>query len=89
MVFLNQLTEWAAITVALQGSSLATFPAQAGTDLVAFLHGLHNQGLVLAGVFWGLWLLPLGRLIILSGILPKFLGVSVIRPCAANAPLLP
>ncbi len=78
IIFLNQLTEWGAITLAVQDGSLATIPPNAKAAFAGFLHGLHNQGIVIAGTFWGLWLLPLGRLIILSGFLPKVLGLSVI-----------
>ena len=78
MVYLNQLTEWGAITLAVQNGSLSTMPLSAKAEIIGFLHHLYGQGLVLAGVFWGLWLIPLGRLIILSGFLPKFLGMSVI-----------
>jgi len=78
MVFMNQLTEWGAITIAVQEDSLATIPASARAGIAEFLHGLHSQGIVIAGTFWGLWLIPLGRLIILSDFLPKILGISVI-----------
>jgi hypothetical protein len=46
-----------------------------GTDGVAMLYlGLHLEGIVLAKVFFGLWLIPLGLLIVRSGFLPKALG---------------
>jgi hypothetical protein len=40
--------------------------------------GLHSQGFVVAGIFWGLWLLPLGALVIRSGFAPRVLGFLVI-----------
>jgi hypothetical protein len=36
---------------------------------------LHFQGLVVAEIFWGLWLFPLALLIYRSRFLPRFLGV--------------
>jgi hypothetical protein len=36
---------------------------------------LHFQGLVVAEIFWGLWLLPLAVLVYRSRFLPRFLGV--------------
>jgi hypothetical protein len=39
---------------------------------------LRGSGLVVAQVFWGLWLLPLGCLVFRSGFLPRLLGVLLI-----------
>jgi hypothetical protein len=36
---------------------------------------LHFQGLVVAEIFWGLWLFPLASLVYRSRFLPRFLGV--------------
>src|SRR6476469_2356121 len=36
---------------------------------------LHHYGFVVAEIFWGLWLFPLGLLIYRSRFLPRFLGV--------------
>jgi hypothetical protein len=36
---------------------------------------LHGQGFVVAEMFWGLWLFPLGLLVYRSCFLPRFLGV--------------
>jgi hypothetical protein len=35
---------------------------------------LHGQGFVVAEMFWGLWLFPLGLLVYRSRFLPRFLG---------------
>lgn len=42
----------------------------------------YNDGLMLATVFWGLWLFPLGLLVYRSGFIPKFLGVLLMLGCA-------
>ena len=39
---------------------------------------LRRSGLVVAQVFWGLWLMPLGHLVFRSGFLPRLLGVLLI-----------
>jgi hypothetical protein len=39
---------------------------------------IHRSGILVAQVFWGLWLLPLGSLVFRSGFLPKLLGISVL-----------
>lgn len=43
-------------------------------DLVELFLSLHNAGVVIAQIFWGLWLLPLGYLVFKSGFLPKPIG---------------
>jgi hypothetical protein len=39
---------------------------------------LHNYGYLIAQVFFGLWLLPLGNIIIKSQIIPKYFGVLLV-----------
>ena len=39
---------------------------------------LNAQGVAIASIFWGLWLFPLGILIIRSGYFPKIVGWTVI-----------
>jgi hypothetical protein len=39
---------------------------------------LNEQGVLIATVFWGLWLLPLGYLVYKSGYFPRILGVFLI-----------
>lgn len=41
----------------------------------------YNDGIHLVSLFWGLWLLPLGYLIIRSGLLPAILGYLLILGC--------
>jgi hypothetical protein len=39
---------------------------------------IYQDGVVLIGVFWGLWLIPFGQLVYKSGFIPKVLGVFLI-----------
>lgn len=41
----------------------------------------YNRGSALVGIFWGLWLAPLGWLISKSGAIPRILGVFLILGC--------
>lgn len=41
----------------------------------------YRKGLLINKIFWGLWLLPLGYLVLKSGILPKVLGVLLMIGC--------
>lgn len=42
----------------------------------------HANGVMVAEIFWGLWLLPFGYLVFRSGMLPKALGVFLMLGCA-------
>ena len=41
----------------------------------------YNNGILIASVFWGLWLFPFGYLVYKSKFLPKILGVFLILGC--------
>ena len=42
----------------------------------------YDRGISLASIFWGLWLAPLGVLILKSGAIPRVFGVLLIVGCA-------
>lgn len=44
------------------------------------MDGFRN-GMLVANVFWGLWLLPFGWLVLRSGFLPRVLGVLLVLGC--------
>jgi len=72
--FLSVVNEMAALVVASGASFLSGFD-QPQLDTLAYLFfRLHSQGLVVAQIFWGLWLFPFGVLVIRSGFIPPFLG---------------
>jgi len=74
IVFLNTLNELATIMLLEQGRALSAFtPPQLDALAYVFIR-LHGQGLAIASVFWGLWLFPLGALIVRSGFVPRFVG---------------
>ena len=65
--FLSVVNEMAALIVVSGASFLSGFD-QPQLDTLAYLFfRLHNQGLVVAQIFWGLWLFPFGVLVIRSG----------------------
>jgi hypothetical protein len=74
---LNQL----AILLLLRAESLMIFTADQLPGLVDLLLDLHDSGIAIAQIFWGLWLFPMGWLIFKSGFLPKFLGVLMMIGC--------
>jgi Domain of unknown function (DUF4386) len=78
---LNSLNEYTALTIATGGEYARTFGA-AGADRLAMLYvDAAGNGGNIAFVFFALWLLPLGYLVIRSGYFPKILGVLLIVGC--------
>jgi len=59
------------LTGAIHGSSDLEF-------LAYVLLRLHLQTIVVAEIFWGLWLLPLAALVIRSGVVPRVVGVLLV-----------
>ena len=68
------LGELAALIVAGGGSFLSTFNQHQLDSLSYLFYRLHGQALVIAQIFWGLWLFPFGTLVIRSGFIPRFPG---------------
>ncbi len=63
----------------LSGASIVTGMPQAQREVLAMLFlGLHAHGVLAVEIFWGLWLLPFGYLVIRSRYLPRLLGVFLI-----------
>ena len=75
--YLNVLNDLAALTLARGPAFLANVFDKAQLDaLVFFFLRLHNQGIVLAQIFWGLWLFPFGIAVMRSGFIPRFVGIA-------------
>ena len=69
----NNLAALRLLTTADDGVFTST---QLDAQALLFLE-MHRSGIMLAQVFWGLWMLPLSSLVFSSGFLPRFLGMPV------------
>ena len=77
--YLNVLNDLAALTFARGPEFLsAVFDRRQLDAFVLFFLRLHNQGLILAQIFWGLWLFPFGVVLWRSGFIPRILGVFAV-----------
>jgi hypothetical protein len=83
IAFLNMLNNLAALIMLSGAEFLSAFnPAQLQALAMTFLN-LHEQGIVLVEMFWGLWLFPFGVLVFKSGFIPRVLGVLLMIACVA------
>jgi Domain of unknown function (DUF4386) len=81
IVCLNLLNQWVALQVAT-GEELASALGPAGAAaLTGLFADMHRSGYLIAQMFFGLWLVPLGYLVLRSGWFPKVLGVLLIVGC--------
>jgi hypothetical protein len=76
MSYLNVLNDLAAITFARGPEFLSSVGQSERDAFVLFFLRLHNQGLTLAQIFWGLWLFPFGIAVMRSGFIPRFVGIA-------------
>lgn len=75
IAFLNEVNSFAALALVRGADYLSIFDKPQREALVMLFLHLHGRGLVVAEIFWGLWLFPLGLLVYKSRFLPRFLGV--------------
>lgn len=78
IAYLNELSKFAVLLL-LNGTEYATiFTPDQSQALAALFLDLHQHGIMIAQVFWGLWLIPMGYLIYRSGFIPRLLGVLLV-----------
>ena len=72
---INMLNHFASLYVLSGADYLSVFSVEQLNALALFFLNLHNYGYIIAQVFTGTWLLPLGYLVYKSGYFPRILGL--------------
>jgi hypothetical protein len=80
--FINMLNQFAALHLLGGADYLKVFGPDQLNAAAMFFINQYNLGVIAVEIFWGLWLLPLGLLILKSDFIPKILGVLLIIACA-------
>jgi hypothetical protein len=78
IAMLSGLNLIAALLLSSGAGHLTAFAPDQLQALVPLFLDLHEQGVFIAQIFWGLWLFPLGFLVFRSGYIPRLLGVLLI-----------
>jgi Domain of unknown function (DUF4386) len=78
IVFVNVLNDVAALVLVGGATFLSVFDARQLDALAYLFVRLHSQGIIVASIFWGLWLFPFGILVMRSGFIPRALGVLLL-----------
>jgi hypothetical protein len=76
--FFIVLNDSAALILARGADFLSAFDEPQRDALAMLFLRMHDQEVLAAEIFWGLWLVPLGMLAYKSRFLPRFLGVWLI-----------
>ncbi|MBW2250592.1 MAG: DUF4386 domain-containing protein [Deltaproteobacteria bacterium] len=71
IVMLNLLNQFAALLLLSGADYLTVFAADQLQALVMLFLNLDEHGFMIAHIFWGLWLFPMGYLVFKSGYIPS------------------
>lgn len=80
----NALNHIGALMMAGSSELAGAFGAAADAQVLLFAE-MHNQGFLIAQVFFGFWLFPIGYMLLKSGYAPKVLAVLVMVAGSAYA----
>jgi Domain of unknown function (DUF4386) len=75
--FISEALNFSALMVA-KGELMKSFDTIQRQDFVLFLIRTSKYVIIILQIFWGLWLIPLGQLILKSGYLPRIIGILLI-----------
>ena len=81
IAMLNELNQFIVLLLVHGAKTLTLFTADQLHALVPLFLDLHGLGISIAGIFWGLWLFPMGYLVFKSGFLPRILGIMLMIGC--------
>jgi len=81
IAMLNELNQLAVLQLLSGTGYLKAYPAEQLQALAYLLLRLHSQGLLIAHIFFGLWLFPMGCLVFKSGFIPRIVGVLLVVAC--------
>ncbi len=74
---LNELNNFAALVLS-SAEATAVFTTPQIHYLVGLFLDMHKHGAHIAAIFWGIWLFPLGYLIIKGNYMPKIIGILLV-----------
>jgi hypothetical protein len=78
---INMLNHVGALTVATEPTYVTALGTESADALTLLFLDLHRHGYLIAQIFFGLWLLPLGFLVYKSGYFPRVLGIMLMIGC--------
>ncbi len=80
----NALNQFSALELLVNKDYSAAFKPEQLQVLSMFFQNIHTKGYFVNQIFYGMYLFPLGYMIVKSGIVPKILGVFLILGCIGD-----
>jgi len=77
----NELNQFTVLLLLSGADFLTIFTAEQLQSLVSLFLDMHKHGIFIAQIFWGLWLFPMGYLVLKSNYIPKIIGILLIVAC--------
>jgi len=87
LAFLGMANEVATLQFIRGGDFLDVFTEPQRDALAMFMINVDRQGVLISQVFWGLWLLPLGMLLLQSRFVPRVLAIWLLLNGLAHVSL--
>ncbi|WP_207494876.1 DUF4386 domain-containing protein [Aridibaculum aurantiacum] len=81
ITILNELNNVAVLLLLKYPEYSPAFTPGQVNNLVSIFLDIHHYGLQLAGIFFGLWLFPMGYLVLRSTYIPKIIGILLMVTC--------
>lgn len=81
---LNLLSQNTALTIATSQDYTTAFGQPVAAQLTMLFADMQSNGFLIAQTYFGLWLLPLGYLVMKSDYFPKALGVLLVIGCCGH-----
>ncbi len=81
ITMINELNNVAVLVLLKYPQYSPAFNFDQLNSMVSVFLDLHQYGLQITGIFFGLWLLPMGYLILKSTYIPKVIGILLIITC--------
>lgn len=81
IAMLNEVSLLAISGLVSGAAYTASFTAEQVQGMVGLLFDMHQSGVMVAQIFWGLWLFPMGYLAYRSGYIPRLIGLLLMIGC--------
>jgi hypothetical protein len=78
IAMLNELNQFVALLLLSGSDYLTAFTADQLQAFASLFLDIYQHGFILAHIFFGLWLFPMGYLVFKSGFLPKAIGILLL-----------